>query len=233
MDFPLRAEGFKVLAPAYPGFDVEVEALNADPSPIEEVTVPEIIARIEGIISGSTNRPSSSGIRPVAPCADPARPRVWRRGVAMNSAPTEGVLSRRSPSLTSALPVLKSLANRHKAVGLHLSSGLTRSPTRSRRRIQALSTSATTSRRRARSSGAAYSANLMPGPQDAVRELSQPARAPLLFVPAPRTTSCRRRAAFERAHYKAPGTSPRSRCTLVLASAPCTERLGSDRRRGA
>ena len=32
-------KGFKVLAPAYPGFDVEVEALNADPTPIEQVTV--------------------------------------------------------------------------------------------------------------------------------------------------------------------------------------------------
>ena len=29
-----QARGFRVLAPAYPGFEVEVEALNADPSPI-------------------------------------------------------------------------------------------------------------------------------------------------------------------------------------------------------
>ena len=31
--------GFRVLAPAYPGLEVEVEALNADPAPIEELTV--------------------------------------------------------------------------------------------------------------------------------------------------------------------------------------------------
>ena len=30
-----EGRGFTVLAPAYPGFEVEVEALNADPSPIE------------------------------------------------------------------------------------------------------------------------------------------------------------------------------------------------------
>ena len=30
-----EAAGYSVLAPAYPGFEVEVEALNADPSPIE------------------------------------------------------------------------------------------------------------------------------------------------------------------------------------------------------
>jgi hypothetical protein len=33
-----QARGFRVLAPAYPGFEVEVEALNADPSPIEALT---------------------------------------------------------------------------------------------------------------------------------------------------------------------------------------------------
>ena len=37
------ARATRVLAPAYPGFEVEVEALNADPSPIEAVTVPQII----------------------------------------------------------------------------------------------------------------------------------------------------------------------------------------------
>ena len=35
-----EAKGFTVLAPAYPGFEVEVEVLNADPTPIEQVTVP-------------------------------------------------------------------------------------------------------------------------------------------------------------------------------------------------
>ena len=35
--------GFRVLAPAYPGFEVEVEALNADPSPVEKITIPGIV----------------------------------------------------------------------------------------------------------------------------------------------------------------------------------------------
>jgi esterase/lipase len=30
-----ESKGYRVLAPAYPGFEVEVEALNEDPSPIE------------------------------------------------------------------------------------------------------------------------------------------------------------------------------------------------------
>ncbi|MER5910910.1 hypothetical protein ABT124_10490 [Streptomyces sp. NPDC001982] len=37
-------KGFRVIAPPYPGFEVEVEALNTDPTPIETVTVPAIIS---------------------------------------------------------------------------------------------------------------------------------------------------------------------------------------------
>src|SRR5215218_2735339 len=33
-----QARGYRVLTPAYPGFEVEVEALNEDPSPIEAST---------------------------------------------------------------------------------------------------------------------------------------------------------------------------------------------------
>ena len=33
-----EGKGYRVLAPAYPGFEVEVEALREDPSPIEALT---------------------------------------------------------------------------------------------------------------------------------------------------------------------------------------------------
>ena len=46
-----EAKGFTVITPAYPGFEVEVEALNADPAPIEAVTVPQIIAHLEAVVS--------------------------------------------------------------------------------------------------------------------------------------------------------------------------------------
>ena len=35
-----EAKGFRVLAPAYPGFEVEVEALREDPQVIADATVP-------------------------------------------------------------------------------------------------------------------------------------------------------------------------------------------------
>src|SRR5688500_19404428 len=45
-----EGKGLRVIAPAYPGFEVEVEAMNADPTPIERVTVPAIIERLETIV---------------------------------------------------------------------------------------------------------------------------------------------------------------------------------------
>jgi hypothetical protein len=54
-----EGKGYRVLAPAYPGFEVEVEALREDPSPIEALTVPAIIEHIGGIIEGLQNARSS------------------------------------------------------------------------------------------------------------------------------------------------------------------------------
>src|SRR3954462_478950 len=52
-----EAKGYKVLAPAYPGFDVEVEALNADPSPIESLTVAQIVEHLESVVSAVESPP--------------------------------------------------------------------------------------------------------------------------------------------------------------------------------
>jgi triacylglycerol esterase/lipase EstA (alpha/beta hydrolase family) len=49
-------KGYTVLTLAYPGFEVEVEALRADPTPIEQLRVPEIIDMLENMI-GKLDRP--------------------------------------------------------------------------------------------------------------------------------------------------------------------------------
>ena len=75
-----EAKGYRVLAPAYPGFEVEVEALNADPSPIEALTVPAIIEHLEAVIGEldvAADPDGPLGRRRLHP--DPARPRL-RRG---------------------------------------------------------------------------------------------------------------------------------------------------------
>src|SRR3712207_9588931 len=52
-----QGRGYTVLAPAYPGLEVEVEALRADPSPIEALTVPAVVAHLEGIVGGLDRPP--------------------------------------------------------------------------------------------------------------------------------------------------------------------------------
>lgn len=43
-------QGHRVLTPAYPGLDVEVEALRADPSPIAALTPQATLAHLEGVV---------------------------------------------------------------------------------------------------------------------------------------------------------------------------------------
>ena len=50
-----EGRGYRVLAPAYPGLEVEVEALNEDPSPIEALTIPGVVEHLEGIVSELEN----------------------------------------------------------------------------------------------------------------------------------------------------------------------------------
>jgi pimeloyl-ACP methyl ester carboxylesterase len=114
-----QQSGYKVLAPAYPGFEVEVEALNADPTPIAEVTVPRIIEHLEAVIDGLDAPPiligHSAGGAFVQILLDHGR---GAAGVALNSAPTEGVKVVPLSQAKSVFPVLNNPKNRHRAVGL-------------------------------------------------------------------------------------------------------------------
>src|SRR5580765_6372454 len=113
------AKGYRVLAPAYPGFDVEVEALRDDPSPIEHLTVPAIMARLESVVGGLQAPPiligHSAGGAFVQLLLDRGHGAV---GVAINSAPTEGVRVTPLSQLKATFPVLRNPANRHRAVPL-------------------------------------------------------------------------------------------------------------------
>ncbi len=113
-----EARGFTVHAPAYPGFDVEVEALNADPAPIEAVTVEQIVERLEGLVRGLAAPPllighSAGGVFTQL-LLDHG---LGAAGVAINSAPTEGVKRVPLSQIRATFPVLKNPANRHRAVG--------------------------------------------------------------------------------------------------------------------
>jgi pimeloyl-ACP methyl ester carboxylesterase len=119
-DWVARFEGlgYRVIAPAYPGFEVEVEALNADPSPIERVTVPQIIEHLEGIVGELPAAPILMGHSAGGVFTQILLDHGFgAAGVAINSAPTEGVKVVPLSQIKSTFPVLKNPANRHKAVG--------------------------------------------------------------------------------------------------------------------
>ena len=113
-----ESRGYRVLTPAYPGFEVEVEALRADPTPIEELTVPAVIEHLEGVVGELEAPPilmghSAGGVFTQI-LLDHGYGAV---GVAINSAPTEGVKRVPLSQIKATFPVLKNPANRHKAVG--------------------------------------------------------------------------------------------------------------------
>ena len=110
--------GYRVLAPAYPGLEVEVEALRADPSPIATLTIPAIVEYLEGIIGGLERPPIIIGHSAGGLLTQILLDRGFgAAGVAIDSAPPEGVCVVPASQVRSLFPVLRSPANRHKAVG--------------------------------------------------------------------------------------------------------------------
>ena len=112
-----ESQGYRVISPAYPGFEVEVEALNADPSPVEALTVPAVIDHLEEILRGLSSPPiiigHSAGGAFTQILLDHG---FGAAGVALNSAPTEGVPVIPLTQVKSTFPVLKNPANRHRAI---------------------------------------------------------------------------------------------------------------------
>jgi pimeloyl-ACP methyl ester carboxylesterase len=178
-----EAAGYTVLAPAYPGFEVEVEALNADPSPIEALTVPAIVEHLEAVV-GALERPPiiighSAGGAFTQILLDHG---FGAAGVAINSAPTEGVAVVPLSQVKASFPVLKNPANRHRAVGLtheqwHYTFTNTFSDERSRELYERYHVPAS-----GRVFWGSALANIHPGHQDTYVDYGNDERAPLLFI---------------------------------------------------
>ena len=98
---------------------MEVEALNADPSPIEAVTVPQIIEHLEEVVGAVGSPPILIGHSAGGVFTQILLDHGFgAAGVAINSAPTEGVPVVPLSQVRASFPVLKNPANRHRAVGL-------------------------------------------------------------------------------------------------------------------
>jgi pimeloyl-ACP methyl ester carboxylesterase len=178
-----EGRGFRVLTPTYPGFEGEVEALNADPAPIAEVTLPAIVESMSALVRGLDRPPvligHSAGGTIVQLLLDRGLGAV---GVALNSAPTEGVTVVPLSQLRSTWAVLRNPANRHRAVGLteeqwHYAFTNTFGDEESRALYRRYHVPAS-----GRILWNSVLANLMPGPQDAHVDYANDARPPLLFA---------------------------------------------------
>ncbi|UMG94279.1 alpha/beta fold hydrolase [Nocardioides sp. TF02-7] len=108
-----------MLAPGYPGFEVEVEGLRSDPQAILDLTVPDIIAALEGVVSGLDRPPVIIGHSAGGAFTQILLDHGYgAAGAAICSAPTEGVRVVPASQVRSTFPVLKNPANRKRAVGL-------------------------------------------------------------------------------------------------------------------
>ncbi|PWW24866.1 alpha-beta hydrolase superfamily lysophospholipase [Geodermatophilus normandii] len=178
-----EARGFRVLTPTYPGFEVEVEALNADPTPIAEVTLPQIVDSLAEVVGGLGSPPVLVGHSAGGTITQLLLDRgLGAVGVVLNSAPTEGVKVVPLSQLRSTWAVLRNPANRHRAVGLteeqwHYAFTNTFGEEESRALYRRYHVPAS-----GRILWNSVLANLMPGPQDAHVDYANDARPPLLFV---------------------------------------------------
>jgi pimeloyl-ACP methyl ester carboxylesterase len=178
-----EGKGYRVLAPAYPGFEVEVEALREDPSPIEALTFPAIIEHIGGIIDGLDKPPIIMGHSAGGVLTQILLDHGYgAAGVAIDSVPAEGVRATPVSQIRSLFPILKNPANRHKAVGFtpeqfHYAFTNTLSREESDKVYERYHIPAP-----GRLVWVGATANFTPGHQEAYVDFSNEDRAPLLFI---------------------------------------------------
>jgi len=113
-----EARGCRVLAPGYPGFEVEVEQLRARPELISGLDLIETIDHLADVIRGLDRPPIIVGHSLGGTLTQLLLARgLGAAGVAINSAPTEGVRVSPPSQIKSLFPILKNPANRRRAVG--------------------------------------------------------------------------------------------------------------------
>ena len=176
-------KGYRVLAPAYPGFEVEVEALNEDPSPIEASTIPAVVEHLEGIVGELERAPIIMGHSAGGLFTQILLEHGYgAAGVAIDSAPAEGVRVTPISQIRSLFPVLRNPANRMRAVPFtpeqfHYAFTNTLSREESDKVYERYHIPAP-----GRFVWAGPLANFTPGHQDTYVDFGNEERAPLLFI---------------------------------------------------
>ena len=178
-----ESRGYRVVAPAYPGFEIEVEALRADPSRIATLTVSRTVAHLKGVMRSLDRPPIVMGHSFGGTLTQLLLDRGYgAAGVVIDSAPTEGVLVTPFSQIKSLFPILKNPSNRSKAVGFtpeefHYAFCNTLSAEESRKVYDRLHIPAPGSW-----VWNSVLANLTPGRQETWVNYENDDRAPLLFI---------------------------------------------------
>jgi pimeloyl-ACP methyl ester carboxylesterase len=113
-----QSHGMAVVTPAYPGFEIEVEALRENPEIIATVTVPQTVDHLARVIESLPRPPVIMGHSFGGALAQLLLARgLGCAGVAIDSAPTEGVRVLPLAQARALFPALKNPGGRHKAFG--------------------------------------------------------------------------------------------------------------------
>jgi pimeloyl-ACP methyl ester carboxylesterase len=114
-----EGSGYKVVAPAWPGMEAEVEALNEDPSPIAALDIEQIVDYYEGLIRELDSPPIIMGHSLGGTVTQLLLDRgVGAAGVGVASGTVKGVLDLPLSTLKSSSPVLRNPFNKGKAIPL-------------------------------------------------------------------------------------------------------------------
>jgi pimeloyl-ACP methyl ester carboxylesterase len=179
-----EAKGYRVVTPAYPGFEIEVEALREDPTVIAEQTVPEIVSHIGTIISELDRPPIIMGHSFGGTLTQLLLDRgLGAAGVAINGAPTEGVRVQPLSQIKSIFPALAHPTKRHEAFGFtheqfHYAFTNTLTEEDSQKVYDRYHIAAPANFLWAYG----VIANIKPGPQETWVNYKNPSRPPLLFI---------------------------------------------------
>ena len=114
-----QAQGYRVLAPAWPGLDGEVEEIRRAPARISGMGLREVITHYEEVIRDLDDAPVIMGHSFGGAITQILLDRgLGRVGVAIDSAAVKGVLPLPYSTLKSAWPILRNPANKNKAIAL-------------------------------------------------------------------------------------------------------------------
>ena len=114
-----QGRGYEVLAPAWPGMDVDAEQLRRDTSAIDNLGIEEIIDSYEATIRALDAPPIIMGHSFGGAFTEILLDRgLGAAGVAIDAAAVRGITKLPFSTLRSGFPILKSPRNRHRAVPL-------------------------------------------------------------------------------------------------------------------